>query len=95
MSEQDDAAVEFLEQRKRDYQLCFGSPAGQRVLMDLSTFCRAAETCVVPGDRDKTYVLEGRRETWLRIQQHINMTPEQLFHIFVGRPYITGESDDA
>lgn len=81
------ATKEFLEDRKRDYLTVFSSPAGQRVLMDLTTFCRAAETFVVPGDRDRTYVLAGRLETWLRIEQHLNLTPEELFRLYAGRPY--------
>lgn len=86
MSEQDEAAKAFLEQRKRAYALCFGSPAGQEVLKDLVTFCRGAETFVVPGDRDRTYVLAGRLEVWLRIEQHMNLMPDELFKLYAGRP---------
>lgn len=68
----------FLQERKRAYQLAFTSPAGEQVLKDLATFCRAKETCVVPGAPDMTNVLEGRREVYLRIQQHLELTPEQL-----------------
>lgn len=64
--------------RKRAYQLAFGHPAGATVLADLGVFCRGRETCVVPGDRDKTFVLEGRRETLLRIQDHLELSPEEL-----------------
>jgi hypothetical protein len=63
---------------KRAYQLVFNSPAGEAVLADLSPFCRVNETCVVPGDRDRTYVLEGRREVYLRIREYLDRTPEQL-----------------
>lgn len=70
--------LQILDDRKRAYQLTFGTPAGLTVLADLSVFCRARETCVVPGDRDRTYVLEGRRETFLRIQEHLELTPEEL-----------------
>lgn len=78
--------VEFLFQRKRSYQLTFqeAQPANLEVLRDLAKFCRANESCVVPGDRDKTMLLEGRREVWLRIQQHLNLTPEQLFDLYGG-----------
>lgn len=69
----------ILSDRKRAYQLAFNmEAAGQAVLMDLATFCRANETCVVPGDRDRTYVLEGRREVYLRIRDHLDLTVEQL-----------------
>lgn len=73
----DEALVVFAD-AKRAYQLAFKTPAGEAVLMDLSVFCRAKETCVVPGERDKTFVLEGRREAYLRIQDYLDLTPEQL-----------------
>jgi hypothetical protein len=71
-------ALEILTDRKRAYQLAFAGAAGEAVLLDLVPFCRANETCVVPGDRDRTYVLEGRREVWLRIRDHLDLSPEEL-----------------
>lgn len=72
--------TEILGDRQRAYLLAFreDAAAGAAVLADLATFCRADETCVVPGDRDRTYVLEGRREVYLRIQDHLRLTTEQL-----------------
>lgn len=80
------ATLDFLFNRKRSYQLTFqlNQPANVAVLEDLSKFCRANETCVVPGDRDKSLVLEGRREVWLRIQQHLQLPPEVLFTLYAG-----------
>jgi len=63
---------------KRAYELAFRTEAGKAVLIDLTPFCRVKETCVVPGDRDRTYVLEGRREVFLRIQDYLDLTVEQL-----------------
>jgi len=60
------------------------SPAHMIVLRDLAFFCRANESCVVPGDRDKTLMLEGRREVFLRIQQHLDMNPDELFALYSG-----------
>lgn len=77
-----DEALQIFADAKRAYQLAFGTPAGKAVLDDLAKFCRARETCVVPGDRDKTYVLEGRRETYLRIQDYLELSPEQLVERF-------------
>jgi hypothetical protein len=68
--------------RQRAYQLAFNTDAGKAVLSDLSIFCRARETCVIPGDRDRTYVLEGRRETYLRIRDHLDLTVDQLVEIY-------------
>lgn len=70
--------MQFFTDKKRAYSLLLGNPAGQAILDDLMPFCRARETCVVPGDRDRTYVLEGRREVYLRIQDFLDLTPEQL-----------------
>lgn len=74
----------FLRTRKRAYQLALRSPAGQEVLHDLLRFCRGAETAAVPGDRDKTMMLLGRQEVWLRIQQHLNLTEQELFQLYAG-----------
>jgi hypothetical protein len=75
-------AKEVLADRQRAYMLVFGTEAGKAVLADLAVFCRANETCVVPGDRDRTYVLEGRREVFLRIRDHLDSTVEQLLEKF-------------
>lgn len=78
--------LQFLSTRKRCYQLTFqkDQPANMSVLEDLARFCRANETCVVPNDRDRSLVLEGRREVWLRIQQHLQLSPEILFALYTG-----------
>lgn len=73
---------EILADRQRAYLLVFKTVAGEAVLADLATFCRANETCVVPGNRDLTYVLEGRREAYLRIRAHLDSTLEQLVERF-------------
>jgi hypothetical protein len=75
---------EFLSGRKRSYQLAFGSPAGQKVLMDLAVFCRANENAAVPGDDHRTWMAIGRREVWLRIQQHMNLNSDELYALFAG-----------
>jgi hypothetical protein len=73
-----DEAIQVETDCKRAYQMVFNTPAGEAVLIDLTPFCRARETCVVPGDRDRTWVLEGRREVFLRIRDYLDLTPEQL-----------------
>ena len=86
--------LDFLRSRKRNYQLAFGSPAGQEVMIDLAQFCRANETCFHADPRLHA-VAEGRREVWLRIQQHLNLSSEQLVSIFGGRQFSTvTESND-
>ncbi len=81
------------EQLIRAYHVCFSSPSGQLVLTDLSKFCRAAETCVVPGDQYATFILEGRREAFLRIQQFARLMEDEILQLRLGRirPKPTGE----
>lgn len=88
-----DAIVNFLRGRKTAYQLTFKSeqPSDMIVLRDLARFCRADETCVIPGDRDRSLILEGRREVWLRIQQHLQLPVETLYQIYGGPPQPKGE----
>lgn len=62
-----------------------GADAKQvRPIMDeLRTFCRADVSCVIVGkdgrvDTHATAVAEGRREVYLKIQQLLNLSDEQL-----------------
>lgn len=91
MSEAIARLIDFLRGRKRDYQLTFGSPIGQRVLTDLAVFCRATETCFDPDPRLHA-VAEGRREVFLRIARHLNLSSEQLFAIYQGQTVNTQEN---
>ena len=85
----------FIHKRKQAYQLTFqvNQPANVIVLEDLARFCRASETCAVPGERDKTLLLEGRREVWLRICQHLHLNEEQLMQLYGGNPAISQRSE--
>ena len=74
-------AKEFLFRRQKAYQLAFNSETGRVVLDDLARFCRAHESTFHPDPRTHA-VLEGRREVWLRIQQHMQLTSDQLWKIF-------------
>lgn len=91
------STLEFLRQRKTAYHLVFrlDQPADMEVLRDLAWFCRANESCVVPGDRDRTLLLEGRREVYLRIVQHLKLTPEQLFELYSYRPSVAPKGEQA
>lgn len=82
-------ALEFMRLRKRSYQLQFATSDGRLWLDDLARFCRANEPCFDLNDR-KHALLEGRREVWLRIQNHLGLTPEQLLVLYAG-PEINAE----
>jgi hypothetical protein len=61
-----------------ELQRAFSTPAGTSLLKRLEKFCRGRETCVVIGDRDLSYVFEGRRQVYLYIQDHIELTFEEF-----------------
>lgn len=77
---------EILANRQRAYMLAFKAFGAELVLADLATFCRANESCVVPGDRDMTFVAEGRREVYLRICHHLDLPIEKLLQRYPLRP---------
>jgi hypothetical protein len=59
-------------------------PVQSRPILDeLREFCRADTSCVIVAkdghiDTHATAVAEGRREVWLKIQQILNLTDEQI-----------------
>jgi hypothetical protein len=75
--------LRLLNLRKTAYQQTFNkeSLAVKAVLKDLAKFCHANATTVTPSER-LSAVLEGRREVFLRIQQHIYLTPEELLKLY-------------
>jgi hypothetical protein len=77
----------FVFDRQQSYKLTFqiNQPANVAVLKDLATFCRAHESTFHPDARIAGN-LDGRREVWLRIQQHLGMTTEQLSELYHGNP---------
>lgn len=83
---------DFVRGRRKAYQLAFLGPAGQDVLRDLARFCRASETCFHEDPRIHA-VLEGRREVWLRIQQHLHLSSEELIAILGGRTIIREQNE--
>lgn len=79
-------ALDLLRIRSRDYRLAFSTVPAQNVLIDLAKFCRANETCFQADPRMHA-VLEGRREVWLRLMNHIRLNPEELYAIYEGRNF--------
>lgn len=74
-------AQEFLAERRTDYIRTFDTPHGAKVMEDLAKFCRAHESTFHPDPRVHA-ALEGRREVWLRIQAHMNLSDDQLWGMF-------------
>jgi hypothetical protein len=82
-------ARQFLMRRRHNYRLTFLAPPGQEVLRDLATFCRANET-TFHADARLHAVAEGRREVWLRIANHLNMPPDDLWVLYTRRDDVQG-----
>lgn len=73
--------LDFLRLRKRAYQLAFSNRNNSTVLKDLAKFCYANKTprCT---DLYRLGVAAGRREVWLRIQEHLNLQPDELYELY-------------
>lgn len=69
---------QILRRRQSAYQKTFGSEHGKYVLADLIRFCRANTPTANINNVNATYLAEGRREVWLRIQSHLNLTDEDI-----------------
>jgi len=82
-----------VEDKKRDYQQAFGSPAGQRVLKDLMSFCYAVDGCYAEGDANETMLRLGAHEVWLHICRHLNLSTDKLFAVYMGQTVNIGEAD--
>lgn len=70
-------AARHLDSRRMAYLQLFKGPVAEEVLEDLAVFCRADASTFNPDERVHA-LLEGRREVWLRIQDHLNLSPDQL-----------------
>ena len=77
-------ARQFILTRQYNYRKTFLNPPGEAVLRDLASFCRANES-TFHEDARLHAVAEGRREVWLRIQNHLNLSPADLWRLTSGR----------
>lgn len=81
MSDAIESIKRFLMGRQTAYRVVFDGPRGQEVLADLAKFCRANQTTFHPDPRIEGR-LDGRREVWLRIQNHLQLTPDELWKLY-------------
>lgn len=79
--------IGFFHDRKQAYMQTFqvNQPANVMVLLDLKRFCRADESTFHPNERIAAN-LDGRREVWLRIMNHLNLSEEQLAELYASNP---------
>jgi|TARA_R110002074_G_scaffold82132_3_gene183699 hypothetical protein len=68
---------DFLVTRGQAYRKTFKTIYGEKVLTDLAKFCRANESTFAPDSRAEG-ILQGRREVWLRISKHLNLSEDEL-----------------
>ena len=71
----------FLRFRRAAYAKTFNNPEGQKVLADLKRFCRATVPTADVNNVHTTYLLEGRREVWLRIAAHLRLTDDEITNL--------------
>ena len=67
--------------RHRAYKDTFNSPQGKQVLADLRKFCRATLPTANVDSVNTTYLLEGRREVFLRIMSHLQLTEDDIYNL--------------
>lgn len=84
------ATEQLLRDRQSAYQRVFADPARRAdiglVLADLAAFCRAHTTTFRPDAREHA-MLEGRREVWLRLRDHLDLTFDDLLNKYTnGEP---------
>lgn len=79
--ESNETETERLDQRRRAYQTVFGGERGKEVLQDLVIFCGSKRSSF-SSDALEMAFREGRREVWLRIEQHLNLTDDDIWNLF-------------
>lgn len=79
----------YLATRQSAYRTTFQGPLSGAVLEDLAQFCRAHESTFHENARVAA-MLDGRREVYLRIVNHLNLPPKDLFALSTGH---SGEDD--
>lgn len=84
-------AREFLAGRAGAYRRLFNleNRDADAVLTDLAKFCRASES-TAHADPHVAARLDGRREVFLRIQQHLHLDDDTLWRLYDGRTITRG-----
>lgn len=85
-------AQQTVSRRKQAYRQTFSGEMAREVLEDLARFCRAHESTFLPDARAAA-TLDGRREVWLRIQRHLELSDDQLWALYPGVKALTGGQD--
>lgn len=91
---------ELLRQRKATYLQACAHPVIQEFLADLSKFAGMGQPPAVSDklgkiDVERTMIMIGRQEMFLRIQHHLNLSVPQLFALYTGKSFRVGDTDVA
>lgn len=73
--------LDFFRKQTSSYHQTFDPAHAQPVLKDLARFCRANGS-TFGSTTEQTFVLIGRREVFLRIQERLNLSPDQLAELY-------------
>lgn len=78
-----EAVRRFLTWRAAAYRRVFNKESHdtRAVLADLALFCRAHKSTAHP-DTHMAARLDGRREVWLRISEHLNLSTDELYTLY-------------
>jgi hypothetical protein len=76
-----DSLKKLFYARRHAYRSVFSGPNAELVLADLRRFCRATMPTADVTNERTTYLLEGRREVWLRIANHLQLSDEQIYKL--------------
>jgi hypothetical protein len=77
----------YLQRRRTNFRLCYGSPAGRQALADLSDFCHATKTTMRGNDPYELARNEGRRQVFLRICRAIDLTADEQLAIMAEKDH--------
>jgi len=76
-----DMLTKMFLRRRNAYKNTFNNPEGKLVLADLRRFCRATLPTADVDNLHTTFLLEGRREVWLRVMTHLQLTDEDIYNL--------------
>jgi hypothetical protein len=76
-----DSKLDFLRNRKRDWQTTFATPTGERVLHDLYKMCGMNAQVFVPGDDHATAFNSGKHRIGQGIQSLLSHDEEKIMEI--------------
>lgn len=82
-----------LSSKHKDYEICFSTPEGKRVLADLIKFSGYRESSFVPGDPHSSAFNEGMRRVILRILSLKHMDEDKITKLMKDTDYraVNGE----